>query len=74
LQVQNRAPVGGLFEAEVSVWQRVERGERIGVIRDALGEVRHTATAPHGGRVVFLRTFSRVLAGDPLCNILEMPD
>jgi predicted deacylase len=71
LQVQNQAPVGGFFEPEVSVWQRVERGQRLGTIRDPLGTVRYTLLAEHAGRVVFLRTFPRVLAGDPLCTVLD---
>jgi predicted deacylase len=72
LQVQNRCPVGGLFEADVAVWDVVQQGQRLGMIRDALGVVRHVVQAPHTGRVVFLRTFSRVLAGDAVCTVLEM--
>jgi predicted deacylase len=72
--VQNRCPVGGLFEAEVGVWERVTRGQRLGTIRDALGVVRHEVRAPHTGWVVFLRTYSRVLAGDPVCTVLERED
>lgn len=73
LQVQNRAPLGGLFQPEVAVWDRVEAGQRVGTIRDVFGAVRHVVTAGHAGRIVFLRTFPRVLAGDPLCTVLEMP-
>jgi predicted deacylase len=72
LQVQNQAPVGGFFEPEVSVWEHVERGQCLGTIRDPLGAVRHTLLAAHAGRVVFLRTFPRVVAGEPLCTVLEM--
>ncbi len=72
LQVQNRAPVGGLFEAEVGVLEAVRQGQRLGVIRDAMGAVRHVVAAPHGGLVVFLRTFPRVLAGDAVCTILQL--
>ena len=71
LQVQNRAPLGGFFEPDVDVLETVRRGQRLGVIRDALGVVRHVVEAPHGGLVVFLRTFPRVLAGDPVCTVLE---
>jgi predicted deacylase len=72
LQVQNRAPVGGLFEAEVDVLAEVKKGQRLGAIRDALGAVRHVVEATHSGLVVFLRTFPRVLAGDPVCTVLEL--
>jgi predicted deacylase len=74
LQVQCRAPVGGLFLPEVGVWETVRRGQQVGVIRDAFGAVRHAAAAAHTGRVVFLRTYSRVLAGDPLCTVLEIAE
>lgn len=71
LQVQNRAPSGGLFEPAVAVLDRVTRGQHLGAIRDACGTVRHLVEAPHEGLVVFLRTFPRVLAGDPVCTILQ---
>jgi predicted deacylase len=71
LQVQNRAPVGGLFEPEVDVLAEVKKGQRLGAIRDVLGAVRHVVEATHSGLVVFLRTFPRVLAGDPVCTVLE---
>jgi predicted deacylase len=74
LQVQNRAPLGGLFEPEVDVLAEVRRGQRLGVIRDALGQVRHTVAAPHDGLVVFLRTYPRVLAGDPVCTVLQITE
>lgn len=72
LQVQNRAPVGGYFEPVVAVLDRVEKGTRVGVIRDPLGQEMHVATAAHSGLVIFLRTFPRVHAGDPLCTVVEM--
>lgn len=72
LQVQNRAPVGGLFEPEVDVLAEVRKGQRLGAIRDALGKVRHVVEATHTGLVVFLRTFPRVLAGDAVCTVLEV--
>ena len=72
LQVQSRAPLGGLFQADVSIWQPVSEGQRLGAIYDPAGNERHVLVAPHAGRVVFLRTFNRVLAGDALCNILRI--
>ncbi|MCI0463922.1 MAG: succinylglutamate desuccinylase/aspartoacylase family protein [Gemmataceae bacterium] len=74
LQVQNRAPMGGFFDAEVPLWGRVESGQRLGTIRDSLGVVRHIIRATHSGRIVFLRTFPRILAGDPICTVLEMAE
>jgi predicted deacylase len=69
LQVQNRAAVGGFFAAEVAVAETVRQGQRLGVIRDALGAVRQEVFAPRAGLVVFLRTFPRVLAGDALVTV-----
>jgi predicted deacylase len=70
LQVQNRAPLGGFFDATVSVWDCVEAGQPIGVLRDRFGQARHTVRAGRSGRIVFLRTFPRVLPGDALCTII----
>ncbi len=72
LQVQCRAPLGGFFQAAINVWDRVEEGQPLGVIRDRYGQSKHTVVAGLSGMVVFLRTFPRVLAGDALCTIIEM--
>ncbi len=72
LQVQNRAAIGGLFAPQLDVGAIVERNQTIGVIRNALGEVAATVTATCPGKLVFLRTFRRVLPGDPLCAVLEI--
>jgi predicted deacylase len=72
LQVQNRAPVGGFFEPAVNVMDRVHKGQMLGNIRDPLGQALHVVESPHAGLVVFLRTFPRVHAGEPVCTILEM--
>jgi predicted deacylase len=72
LQVQNRAAVGGFFLPEVEIMQRVEKGQALGSICDAVGVVRQRVAAPHAGLVVFLRTFPRVLAGEPVCTVLEV--
>jgi predicted deacylase len=74
LQVQNRAPCGGYFDAEVGVWEAVQCGQRVGAVRDTFGNVCCEVTAPSTGRVVFLRTYPRVLAGDPLCTVMEMTE
>jgi predicted deacylase len=71
LQVQCRAPIGGFFHPAVGVWDHVEERQPLGVIRDRFGQVRHQVEATRRGRIVFLRTFPRVLAGDALCTIIE---
>jgi predicted deacylase len=72
LQVQNRAPVGGYFEAFVKAMDEVKAGQRVGVLRDPLSMPVLDVTAPHAGLVVFLRTYPRVHAGEPLCTVLEL--
>lgn len=72
LQVQNRAPLGGLFQPEVTIGASVQKGQRVGVIVDPFGAVKHEVKATHTGRLVFLRTYPRVLAGDALCTVLEV--
>jgi predicted deacylase len=72
LQVQCRAPIGGFFQPTVAVWDKVEQFQPLGVIRDRYGQARHKVEAGRDGRIVFLRTFPRVLAGDALCTILEL--
>jgi predicted deacylase len=71
LQRQLRTPVGGLFEALAAAGDRVAGGQELGVVRDAFGQVRFRAAAPVAGTLVFLRTFARVLPGDPLCCVLR---
>lgn len=73
LQVQCRARCGGLFQPAVTLGQHVAAGDAFGQVVSPTGEVLHTATAPVSGRVVFLRTFPRVLAGDPLGTVMEHP-
>ena len=72
LQVQNRAAVGGFFQTAVQVWERVQEGQALGAILDRFGQPQQQVIAGRSGRLVFLRTFSRVLAGDALCTIIEI--
>lgn len=72
LQVQNRAPFGGYFESHVRPCEEVRAGQLVGILRDPLGEALKPITAPHTGLVVFLRTYPRVHAGDPLCTVLDL--
>ena len=74
LQVQNRARASGFFAPSVGVWDAVQEGQVVGTICDPRGNVRQTVHAPHAGRVVFLRTFPRVVAGDPVCTVLALDE
>jgi predicted deacylase len=73
LQGQLRAACGGLFRPAVRLGQQVKQGELFGTIAGPVGETMATATVPASGRVVFLRTFPRVVAGDPLGTVMETP-
>lgn len=74
LQMQNRAPLSGFFESKVVLWEAVTPGQPLGQIRTAPGTITHLLTAACTGRVAFLRTFPRVLAGDPLCTLIATAD
>ena len=74
LQGQLRAACGGLFRPAVTLGQQVGRGEAFGRIVAPTGETLATTAAPASGRVVFLRTFPRVVAGDPLGTVMETPE
>ena len=56
----------------MQVWDRVEQGQALGTILDRFGQPQQQVIAGRSGRLVFLRTFSRVLAGDALCTIIEI--
>ncbi len=73
LQVQCRAPSGGFFRPAVGLGDEVGAGDAMGDILDPAGKVLHTPKTAVSGRVVFLRTFSRVLSGDPLGTVMELP-
>ncbi len=72
LQVQNRAPVSGFFAAEVGVLAQVEQCQRVGAILDPHGQELVAVKATCTGLVVFLRTFPRIHAGEPLCTVLQI--
>lgn len=72
LQVQNRAPMGGFFDTTVRVLDQVRAGQVVGYLRDPLGQKIHEVTAAHNGLVVFLRSYPRVHAGEPLCTVVEL--
>lgn len=73
LQGQLQATCDGLFRPAVTLGQQVTQGGVFGRIVSPTGETLATAAAPASGRVVFLRTFPRVVAGDPLGTVMEIP-
>jgi predicted deacylase len=74
LQADHPSPCGGLFDPDVNLWQPVRAGERLGVVRHPDGRVLAEIPVSRSGRVLFLRTFSRVSPGDCLAYVLALPD
>jgi predicted deacylase len=73
LQIQNRAPAGGVFATRVALGQHVDDGQGIGDILDPTGRAVCTVRSTTAGRVIFLRTFPRVRPGDPLVTVMNTP-
>ena len=71
MQVCYPAPTPGLFEPSVSLGQRVERGETIGVLNDSFSGESRAIPATETGAVIVLRSYPRVDRGDSLAVILE---
>lgn len=70
MQKSHPAPIPGLFETKLSLGDTVEKGEIIGSILDLTGDVAKPVTAEESGRLIVLRTFPRVHAGDSVAVII----
>jgi predicted deacylase len=73
MQVQNPAPMTGFFEPCVSLGDRIAAGKPLGTVVDLTGEMVVDIPADREGLVLGLRTFPRVLLGESVAVILEMP-
>ncbi len=73
LQADHRSPTSGLFVPHVDLWDPVEAGQLLGEVRHPDGTVLATVPAARAGRVLFLRTLPRVVAGDALAFVLPLP-
>lgn len=72
LQINHPAPMGGCFEPVVELGQQVQQGEVIGrIVADPLGEQACEIRADHGGIVLMLATYSRVLPGSSVGVVLD---
>jgi predicted deacylase len=65
------SPADGCFEAAVELGQPISTGQLLGVVVDPLGQRRHEVISTQKGRLLVLRTFPTVKAGDSLGVILE---
>jgi predicted deacylase len=74
LQIDHPSPTSGIFVADVAPWQAVAEGQRLGVVRHPDGTLLAEVPSARAGRVLFLRTFPRVISGDCLAYVLALPD
>jgi predicted deacylase len=73
LQVDHTAPTSGLFVPSVGVWDWVEEGQVLGVVRHPDGRGLAEVKAVRSGRVLFLRTLPRIASGDAVAFVLALP-
>jgi predicted deacylase len=66
------APISGCFQPTVELGQPISTGELLGSVIDPLTGQEQTVCAARTGRVLVLRTFPMVQAGDSLAVILEV--
>ncbi len=66
------SPATGRFYREIGVNDRVEKGQRLAVIRDIYGERIAELRAPLAGRVVMVVTHAIVESGEMVCGIGEV--
>lgn len=70
MQVCHPAPIDGLFETPFAPGDTVEKGQPVGRVLDLTGEDERPVLAEESGRLIVLRTFPRVRAGDSVAVIL----
>ena len=63
---------GGIWRMNVEVGQKVQKGERLGVVSSLIGEELQDAISPLKGVVSFLRTSLSVNEGDTLFYVTEV--
>jgi len=70
MQVCHPAPIDGCFETKFSPGDSVTKGQVIGRVLDLTGDIASAVSADESGRLIVLRTFPRVRAGDSVAVIL----
>jgi len=71
MQVNHPSPLDGFFEPAVRLGQKIQEGEPLGTVSDALGTQAIAVPAAQSGIVLVLHTFARVAEGESLGVILE---
>ena len=64
MQDHHQSGYGGLFIAEVKLWERVEKGQCLGKVYNPLGDVLQVISASLSGRILTLRICPRILPGE----------
>ncbi|MCA9070648.1 MAG: succinylglutamate desuccinylase/aspartoacylase family protein, partial [Planctomycetaceae bacterium] len=64
MQIQNPAPLTGLFEPAVALGTNIQAGQRLGTVYDIEEYKPHEILAQHDGLVLVLRTFPYVEQGE----------
>ncbi|MGQ0568634.1 MAG: succinylglutamate desuccinylase/aspartoacylase family protein [Armatimonadota bacterium] len=73
LQVDHPSPTSGIFVPSVDLWEHVSAGQILGQVRHPDGRMLAEIPSSRVGRVLFLRTFPRVFAGEALAFVLALP-
>lgn len=70
MQVCHPAPIDGCFEPSFALGDSVVKGQPVGRVLDLTGEIDRPVPAEETGRLIVLRTFPRVRAGDSVTVII----
>jgi len=73
MQMQNQAPMAGLFEPAVSLGDSVRVGDLLGTLTDTMGDRVEPMRSQQNGIVLVLRTFPMVDVGDSIGVVLPAP-
>jgi len=72
MQVCNPSPASGLFEPQVTLGDRVDVGQTIGIVRETNSVTEHQIRSDETGLVIVLRTFPRVCKGDSVGVVVSL--
>lgn len=73
MQINNPSPVAGYFEPRVKLGNSIKRSEPLGLVYPLEGGSPVTIESAQSGKVLVLRTFPRVRAGESVGVVLEIP-
>lgn len=74
MQISNPSPTAGYFESHVKLGDSIKRSDPLGLVFPLEGGSPVTIESAQSGKVIVLRTFPRVRAGESVGVVLEVPD